>query len=98
MLMSLKQGNDPFWSKKPPQEKPEKPTRQKTRVVKKPANRKRTTASSDPPADDDVGNPDLEVEIDSLGLFFMCLIDDDYCQDDAEFSHANAAEVIVLSS
>src|SRR3954465_14394242 len=98
MLTSLKQGNDPFWSKKPPQEKPKKPTRPKTRVVKKPANRKRTTASSDPPADDDVGNPDLEVELDSLGLFFIRLIDDDYCQDDAEVSHANAVEVIVLSS
>uniref|UniRef100_A0A8R7QVA4 Uncharacterized protein n=1 Tax=Triticum urartu TaxID=4572 RepID=A0A8R7QVA4_TRIUA len=56
-------GDDPFRSKKPPQEKPEKPerpTRPKTRVVKRPANKKKTTASSDPPADDDVGNPDLE--------------------------------------
>ena len=75
-----------------------KPTRQKTKSVKKPASRKRTTASSNPPADDDVGNPDLEVELDSLGLFFICLIDDDYCQDDAEFSHADVAEVIILSS
>ena len=71
-------GNDPFWSKKLPQEKPEKPdkpkrsTRQKTKVVKKTAHRKRTTASSNPAPDDDVDNPDLE--------------------DDVEASHADAAE------
>ena len=47
--------------------------------MKKTTHRKRTTASSDPSADDDVGNPDLEVELDSLGLFFMRLIDDDIC-------------------
>ena len=28
----------------------------------------------------------------------MRLIDDDICQDDAEASHADAAEVIILSS
>ena len=98
------QGNDPFWSKKLPQEKPEKPdkperaTRQKTKAVKKTAHRKRTTASSNPAPDDDVDNPDLEVGLDSLGLFFMRLIDDDIFQDDAEVSHADAAEVIILSS
>ena len=43
-------------------------------------------------------NPDFEVELDSLGLFFMHLIDDDICQDDAEASHADATEVIILSS
>ena len=66
--------------------------------MKKTTHRKRTTASSDPAADDDVGNPDLEVELDSLGLFFTRLIDDDICQDDAEASHADVAEVIILSS
>ena len=87
-----------------PQEKPEKPdkperaTRQKTKAAKKTVHRKRTTASSNPAPDDDVDNPDLEVELDSLGLFFMRLIDDDICQDDAEASHADAAEVIILSS
>src|SRR3954466_6345681 len=97
----LKQGNDPFWSKKLPQEKtdkPERPIRPKTKVVKRPAHKRKTTASSDPPADDDVGNPDLEVELDSLGLLFTRLIDDNICQDDAEASHADAAEVITLSS
>ena len=66
--------------------------------MKKTAHRKRTTASSNPAPDDDVDNPDLEVGLDSLGLFFMRLIDDDICQDDAEASHADVAEVIILSS
>ena len=47
--------------------------------MKKTAHRKRTTASSNPAPDDDVDNPDLEVGVDSLGLFFMRLIDDDIC-------------------
>ena len=66
--------------------------------MKKTAQRKRTIASSNPAPDDEVDNPDFEVELDSLGLFFMRLIDDDICQDDAEASHADAAEVIILSS
>src|SRR4051812_4277310 len=97
----LTQGDDPFWSKKLPQEKADKPertTRPKTRVVKKSAHKRRTTASSDPPADDDVGNPDLESELDSLGLLFMQFIDDTTCQDDAEASQTDDAEVITLSS
>ena len=98
------QGNDPFWSKKLPQEKPEKldkperATRQKTKAVKKTAHRKRTTASSNLAPDDEVDNPDFEVELDSLGLFFMHLIDDYIYQDHAEASHADVAEVIILSS
>ncbi|XP_048554519.1 cell surface glycoprotein 1-like isoform X2 [Triticum urartu] len=55
-------GNDPFWNKKPPQDKPAKPHRMKTKVVKKPA-KKRTTASSEPNADDDVGNPESEDDV-----------------------------------
>ena len=45
-----------------------------------------------------MGNPDLEVELDSLGLLFTRLIDDDTCQDDAEASNADVAEVTILSS
>ena len=45
-----------------------------------------------------MGNSDLEVELDSLASLFIRLIDDDYCQDDAEVSHADTAEVIVPSS
>ena len=66
--------------------------------MKRPAHKKKTTASSDPADDDDVGNSDLEVELDSLGLLFTCLIDDDTCQDDAEASNADVAEVTILSS
>ena len=66
--------------------------------MKKTAHRKRTTASSNPVLDDEVDNPDFEVELDSLSLFFMHLIDDDICQDDAEASHADVAKVIILSS
>ena len=97
------QGDDPFWNKKPsqdkpakPQDKPVKPVRPKTKVIKKPAKR-RTTASSDPPVDDDAGNPEPEVELDSLGSFFIHLIDNDYYQYDAEGSHADDVEVIILS-
>ena len=66
--------------------------------MKKPAKKRKTTASSDPAIDDDVGNPDLEVELDSLGLFFTRLIDDDACQDDAGASNAGFVEVTILSS
>ena len=45
-----------------------------------------------------MGNPDLEVELDSLGLLFTRLIDDDACQDDAEASNAGFVEVTILSS
>ena len=97
------QGDDSFWKKKPqhkpakPQDKPAKPLRPKTKVVKKPA-KKRTTASSEPNADADVANPDSEVELDSLGSFFIHLIDNDYYQDDAEGSQVDDVEVIILSS
>ena len=39
-----------------------------------------------------------EVELDSLGSFFVHLIDNDYYQDDAEASRADHVEVISLSS
>ena len=45
-----------------------------------------------------MGNSDPEVELDSLGLLFTRLIDDDTCQDDAEASNADVAEVTILSS
>ena len=99
--MLLNQGDNPFWSKKLLQDKPEKTersTRPKTKVVKKPAKKRKTTASSDPAVDDDVGNSDPEVELDSLGLLFTRLIDDDTCQDDAEASNADVAEVTILPS
>ena len=45
-----------------------------------------------------MGNPESEVELDSLGSFFVHLIDNDYYEDDAEGSHADDVEVIILSS
>ena len=45
-----------------------------------------------------MGNPEPEVELDSLGSFFVHLIDNDYYQDDAEGNHADDVEVIILSS
>ena len=48
--------------------------------------------------DDDKDDDEPEVELDSLGSFFIHLIDNDYDQDDAEASHADDAVVIILSS
>ena len=45
-----------------------------------------------------MANPDSEVELDSLGSFFIHLIDNDYYQDGAGGSQADEAEVIILSS
>ena len=39
-----------------------------------------------------------EVELDSLGFLFMQLIDADSSQEEAETSHADAAEVTIISS
>ena len=67
----------------------------KSKVIKKAA-KKKTAESSDPPEDVDESDP--EVELDSLGSFFIHLIDNDYFQDDAEASRADHVEVISLSS
>ena len=48
--------------------------------------------------DEDLDNPDSEVELDSLGSFFIHLIDNDYYQDDVEGSQADDVEVIITSS
>ena len=58
--------------------------------------KKKTAESSDSPEDVDDSEP--EVELDSLGSFFMHLIDNDHYQDDAEASRADHVEVISLSS
>ena len=66
---SFKQGDDPFWKKKP-QEKTAKAPRPKTKVVKRPAKR----MVAEPiglDLDDDLDDPDVEVELDSLGSFFL---------------------------
>lgn len=90
------QGDDPFWKKKSqdksakPQDKPARAPRSKTKT--------KTAEPSDLPSDEELDDPDSEVELDSLGSFFIHLIDNDYYQDDAEASHAGDAEVIFLSS
>ena len=48
--------------------------------------------------DDDGDDDESKVELDSLGSFFVHLIDNDYYQDDAEGSQAEDVEVIILSS
>ena len=80
-----------------PQDKPARAPRSKTKAIKKSA-KKKTTEPSDVANDEELNNPDSEVELESLGSFFIHLIDNDYYQDDAEASHAGEAEVIVLSS
>ena len=67
----------------------------KSKVIKK-AGKKKTVESSDPP--EDVDESENEVELDSLGSFFIHVIDNDYYQDDAEASRVDHVEVIILSS
>ena len=95
-IFCLPQADSPFWKKKP-QDKPTKPARTKTKVTKRPA-KKKTIESADLNLDDDKDDDELEVELDSLGSFFIHLIDNDFYQDDAEASRADDAEVITLSS
>ena len=78
------QADDPFWKRKS-QDKPIKNPRIKIKASKKPAKR-RNVEPSEPIIEDD---PDSEVELDSLGSFFVHLIDNDYYQDDAEASRAD---------
>ena len=48
--------------------------------------------------DDDTDDPEVEVELDSLGSLFIHLINNDLPQEDAEASQADDVEVITLSS
>ena len=48
--------------------------------------------------DDDTDDPEVEVELDSLGSLFMHLVNNDLPQEDAEASQADDVEVITLSS
>ena len=89
------QADSPFWSKKLPEKT--KKTQTKNKATKRPAKKKSNTAelfNLDDKDDDD----ESEVELDSLGLFFVHLIDNDYYQDEADVSRADDAEVIILSS
>ena len=68
-----------------PQDKPAKTPHPKTKVTKKPA-KKKTAESTELNIDDDLDNPESEVELDSLGSFFTHLIDNDPYQEDAKAS------------
>ena len=72
-LLIFKQGDDPFWKKKP-QEKEAKPSRPKTKASKKTTKRKAPERIS-MELDDDPDEPEVEVELDSLGSLFMHLIE-----------------------
>ena len=48
--------------------------------------------------DDDADDPEVEVELDSLGSLFMHLINNNLYQEDVEGNEANDVEVITLSS
>nr|XP_020192483.1 uncharacterized protein LOC109778344 [Aegilops tauschii subsp. strangulata] len=78
--------DDPFWNKKL-QDKLVKKARGKTKAPKKPAKKKTDTTELFALNDDE-----SEVELDSLGSFFVHLIDVDPSQDDTETSQADAEE------
>ena len=68
------QGDDPFCKMKSqdkpskPQDKPARAPRSKTKAIKKPT-KKKTAEPSNVGNDDELDNPDSEVELDSLGSF-----------------------------
>lgn len=74
-----------------------KTLRTKTKVTKKPA-KKKTAESPNLPNDEELDDLELEVELDSLGYFFIHLIDNDHYQDDAKASRVGDVEVTILSS
>ena len=91
--VNILQADSPFWTKKL-QDKPAKKPRTKTKAIKKPA-KKKSNPSELFDLDD---NDESGVKLDSLGSFFVHLIDNDNYQDDAEGSQANTEEVNILSS
>ena len=78
------------------QDKPAKKTRTKTKANKKPT-KKKTDPSELLNLDDDEDD-ESEVELDSLGSFFVHVIDNDYYQDEPKASRVGDKEVIVVSS
>ena len=96
LLFVYKQGDDPFWKKKPI-EKAAKPSRPKTKTIKKTSKRKAAERIS-MELDDDTDESEVEVELDSLGSPFMHLINNDIYQEGVEGSQADDVEVIILSS
>ena len=88
------QGDDPFWKRKsvdkavkPTGDKAVKPSRPKTKAVKRTSKRK-TADQINLELDDIADDPEVEVELDSLGSLFMHLINNDLYQEDVEGSQA----------
>ena len=88
------QGDDPFWKRKSA-DKAAKPSRPKTKAVKR-TSKRRTADRINMELDEDAEEPEVEVELDSLGSLFMHLINNDLYQEDVEGSHADDVEVITL--
>ena len=78
LLLVYKQGDDPFWKKKPA-DKAAKPSRPKTKVVTRTSKRK-IAEHINMELDEDADEPEVEVELDSLGSLFMHLINNDLYQ------------------
>ena len=96
LLLVYKHGDDPFWKKKPA-EKAAKPSRPKTKAVNRTSKHKAAERIS-MELDEDVDEPEDEVELDSLGSLFMHLINNDTYQEDVDGSQADDVKVITLSS
>ena len=90
------QGDDPFWKRKS-SDKEAKPSRPKTKAIKRTSKRK-TDDRINMELDEDADDPKVEVELDSLGSLFMHLINNDLYQEDVEGSQADDVEVITFSS
>ena len=104
ILLLYIQGDDPFWkwktvekAAKPTGDKAVKSSRPNTKAVKRTSKRK-TADRINMELNDDIDDPEVEVELDSLGSLFMHLINNDVPQEDAEASQADDIEVITLSS
>ena len=82
---------------KPTGDKAVKPSRPKTKAVKR-TTKQKTADRINMELDDDTDDPEVEVELDSLGSLFMHLINNDIPQEDVEGSQADDVEVITLSS
>ena len=91
-----KHGDDPFWKRKSA-DKAAKPSRPETKAVKRTSKRKMADQIN-MELDEDAEEPEVEVELDSLGSLFMHLINNDLYQEDVEGSQADDVEVITLSS
>ena len=95
-LFVYEQGDDPFWKRKSA-DKAAKPSRPKTKAVKR-TSKWKTADRISMELDEDADDPEVEVELDSLGSLFMHLTNKDLYQEDAEGSQADDVEVITFSS